>query len=70
MARRLLVYFGFLVVALILSLAGAASVSAQTRESGEVKTLSLGLVSETHREEIQKHFQDFVRYVTRKLSSG
>jgi len=70
MARRLLVYFGFLVVALILSLAGAASVSAQTRESGEVKTLSLGLVSETHREEIQKHFQDFVRYVARKLSSG
>jgi phosphonate transport system substrate-binding protein len=70
MARRLLVDFGFFVVALILSLAGAASGAAQTREAGEVKTLSLGLVSETHREEIQKHFQDFVRYVTRKLSSG
>jgi phosphonate transport system substrate-binding protein len=70
MARRLSVDFGFLVVALILSLAGAASVAAQAREAGEVKTLSLGLVSETHREEIQKHFQDFVRYVTRKLSSG
>jgi phosphonate transport system substrate-binding protein len=70
MARRPLVYFGFLVVTLILSLAGPASVSAQARESGEVKTLSLGLVSETHRQEIQKHFQDFVRYVTRKLSSG
>jgi phosphonate transport system substrate-binding protein len=70
MARRLLVNSGFFVVALIVGLAGAASVAAQVREGAEGKTLSLGLVSETHREEIQKHFQDFVRYVTRKLSSG
>jgi len=70
MARRLLVNSGFFVVALIVGLAGAASVAAQVPEGAEGKTLSLGLVSETHREEIQKHFQDFVRYVTRKLSSG
>jgi phosphonate transport system substrate-binding protein len=70
MTRRFLVSSGFLVVALIVSLAGAAGVAAQAREAGEVKALSLGLVSEIHREEIQKHFEDFVRYVTRKLSSG
>jgi phosphonate transport system substrate-binding protein len=70
MARRLLVNSGFFVLALIVGLAGAASVAAQVPEGAEGKTLSLGLVSETHREEIQKHFQDFVRYVTRKLSSG
>ena len=55
---------------LILSCAGASGVAAQARDSVEVKTLALGLVSEINREEIEKHFQDFVRYVTRKLSSG
>jgi phosphonate transport system substrate-binding protein len=70
MTGRLLFSFRFFVAALMLSLVGAFSVAAQPREAGEVKTLSLGLVSETHREEIEKHFQDFVRYITRKLSSG
>ena len=70
MTRRLLFNRGLFVAALMLSLAGASSVAAQAREAVEVKTLSLGLVSETHREEIEKHFQDFVRYITRKLSSG
>lgn len=70
MTRRLFVNLGVFVAALMLSLVGASSVAAQGREAGEVKTLSLGLVSETHREEIEKHFQDFVRHVTRKLSSG
>lgn len=28
------------------------------------------MVSETHRKEIEEHFRDFVRYVTRKLSSS
>lgn len=70
MTRRLLSYCGLLAAALILNSAGASMVAAQAREAGEIKTLSLGLVSETHREEIEKHFQDFIRYVTRKLSSG
>ena len=70
MTRRLLSYCGLLAAALILNSAGASMVAAQAREGGEIKTLSLGLVSETHREEIEKHFQDFIRYVTRKLSSG
>jgi phosphonate transport system substrate-binding protein len=36
----------------------------------EPKTLTLGIVSETHQREIAEHFRDFVLYVTRKLSSG
>ena len=70
MARRLLVNPAILFVALVLSLSGTSKVAAQGREIGEVKTLSLGLVSETHRDEIEKHFEDFVRYLTRKLSPG
>jgi phosphate/phosphite/phosphonate ABC transporter binding protein len=58
------------VAALIFILAAAPNASAQVRESSEIKTLSLGLVSETHRREIEEHFRDFIRYVTRKLSSG
>jgi phosphonate transport system substrate-binding protein len=70
MTRKLLLNCGLLVAALVLNLTGASGVAAQAREAVEVKTLSLGLVSETHREEIEKHFQEFVRYVTRKLSTG
>jgi phosphonate transport system substrate-binding protein len=70
MTRRLLLNLGFFVVAVIVTWAAASNVAAQARETVEVKTLSLGLVSETHREEIEKHFQGLVRYVTRKLSSG
>jgi hypothetical protein len=40
------------------------------RETVEIRTFTLGIVSETHRKEIEEHFRDFVRYVTRKLSSG
>jgi phosphonate transport system substrate-binding protein len=56
--------------ALLFGLAMTASVAAQMREPAQVKTLSLGLVSETHQKEIEEHFRDFVGYVTRKLSSG
>jgi phosphate/phosphite/phosphonate ABC transporter binding protein len=56
--------------ALLLFSAATPTVAAQTRELIEVKSLSLGLVSETHQQEIENHFRDFVRYVARKLSSG
>jgi hypothetical protein len=36
----------------------------------EVKYLSLGLVSETHRKDIEEHFRDFVDYLARNLSPG
>jgi phosphonate transport system substrate-binding protein len=60
----------FVTAALILSVAAISDLAAQSREGAEVKTLSLGMVSETHRKEIEEHFLDFVRYVTRKLSAG
>lgn len=34
-----------------------------------VKTITLGIVAQTHQKEIEEHFRDFVRYVARKLSS-
>jgi phosphonate transport system substrate-binding protein len=60
----------FAATALILSVAAISDLAAQSREPAEVKTLSLGIVSETHRKEIEEHFLDFVRYVTSKLSAG
>jgi phosphonate transport system substrate-binding protein len=46
----------------------ASTLCAQAGEPVEVKTLSLGLVSQTHQKEIEEHFRDFIGYVTRKLS--
>jgi len=63
----------YLVLVAAVLLAGVttdSNVAAQTRERAEIKTLTLGMVSETHRREIEEHFGDFVRFVTRKLSSG
>jgi len=41
----------------------------QTRRSPEVNTITLGLVAEANQKEVEKHFQEFVQYVARKLSS-
>jgi ABC-type phosphate/phosphonate transport system substrate-binding protein len=42
----------------------------QTRRGFEVKTITLGIVAETNQKEIEKHFQDFVRYLAKNLSSA
>lgn len=70
MTRRFLSNLGVLAAALLLTSITGGDVAAQARELAEVKTLSLGLVSETHQKEIAEHFRDFVRYAARKLSSG
>jgi phosphonate transport system substrate-binding protein len=70
MRRRWLLNLGFITLALLSGSIGISNLAAQPREMVEVKTLTLGMVSETHRKEIEEHFRDFVRYVTRKLSSG
>ena len=70
MRRRWLFNLVFITLALLSGLGGISNVAAQSRETVEVKTLTLGMVSETHRKEIEEHFGDFVRYVARKLSSG
>lgn len=35
----------------------------------KVKTISLGIVAQTHQKQIEEHFRDFVRHVARRLSS-
>ncbi len=36
----------------------------------QATTITLGIVAETNQQEIEAHFQDFVRYVARKLSAA
>ena len=70
MTRKIFSKLAFFAAALFFSnVILAPNASAQAREA-EIKTLSLGLVSETHRKEIEDHFRDFVRYVARKLFAG
>lgn len=68
MRRRWLLHLVLIAVALVCRF--TANAAAQPRETVEVKSLTLGLVSETHRKEIEEHFADFVRYVARKLAPG
>jgi ABC-type phosphate/phosphonate transport system, periplasmic component len=70
MTEKKLRKLGFIVAALLCNLTAVANALAQAREAAEPRTVSLGLVSETHRQEIEEHFRDFVRYVARKLASG
>jgi phosphonate transport system substrate-binding protein len=42
----------------------------QTPGRLEANTITLGIVAETNQKEIEKHFQDFVRYLAQKLSSA
>ena len=42
----------------------------QTPGRSEAKTITLGIVAATNQKEIEAHFQDFVRYLARKLSSA
>jgi phosphonate transport system substrate-binding protein len=60
------------IFALFVALVGGVPARAgagQSPERADIKSLSLGLISETHRREIEDHFRDFARYVARKLSS-
>jgi phosphate/phosphite/phosphonate ABC transporter binding protein len=70
MTGKNLLKLGFIVAPLLFNLTAVSSVLAQAREPIDLKTLSLGLVSESHRKEIEEHFQDFVRYLARQLASG
>jgi phosphonate transport system substrate-binding protein len=46
-----------------------SEVAGQTPPRNEVKTITLGLVSETNQQDIAEHFRDLARYVARKLSA-
>ena len=58
----------YVILALLFMLGRNAA--GQTSDRLQTKTISLGIVSETHQKEIQEHFRDFVDYVARKLSSA
>ena len=61
------------VIAIAALLSGAirgSNAAGQTPNRVEVRTLSLGIVSEVHQKEIEEHYRDFVGYVARKLSAA
>jgi phosphonate transport system substrate-binding protein len=41
----------------------------QSASPAEIKTITLGLISEVNQSAIEEHFTDFIRYVARKLSA-
>jgi phosphonate transport system substrate-binding protein len=60
-------------LAAVMFLLGAnfcSEVAGQTPLRNEVKTITLGLVSETNQQDIAEHFRDLARYVARKLSAS
>lgn len=68
-SRRYITHlFGF--AALFLSLFFSAATAAQSASQVKVKSITLGLVSGTSQKEIEAHFQNFVRYLARKLGPG
>ena len=60
----------FAFTALFLSVFAGLATAGQTTGPVKVESITLGLVSSTSQKEIEAHFQNFVRYVARKLGSG
>ena len=60
----------FALTVLSLSVISGPATAGQTTGPVKVKSLTLGLVSATSQKEIEAHFQNFVRYVARKLGAG
>jgi len=58
------------ITALFYSVALGSNAAGQTPNRVEVRTLSLGIVSEVHQKEIEEHYRDFVGYLARKLSAA
>jgi len=63
--RRL---FVIAITALLFGAIRGSNAVGQTPSRVEVRTLSLGIVSEVHQKEIEEHYRDFVGYLARKLS--
>lgn len=64
--RKIAVFFSILLFDVVL---GSRAIG-QMPGRMEAKTITLGIVAETNQKEVEEHFQDFVRYVARKLSSA
>jgi phosphate/phosphite/phosphonate ABC transporter binding protein len=65
--RRL---FVIAIAALLFGAIRGSNAVGQTPTRVEVRTLSLGIVSEVHQKEIEEHYRDFVGYLARKLSAA
>lgn len=65
--RRL---FVIAIAALLFGAVRGSNAVGQTPSRVEVRTLSLGIVSEVHQKEIEEHYRDFVGYLARKLSAA
>jgi phosphonate transport system substrate-binding protein len=71
MKRRIhRIYFIFAATALCFGVFGTPNAAGQTLEKGKPETLTLGMVSESYRHEIEESFSEFVRYAAQKLSSA
>jgi phosphonate transport system substrate-binding protein len=64
------IYRLFGVIVLLWGLTSGPATAAQTSGQIKVKSITLGLVSGTSQKEVEAHFQNFVRYVARKLGAG
>ncbi|HJX09031.1 MAG TPA: phosphate/phosphite/phosphonate ABC transporter substrate-binding protein [Candidatus Binatia bacterium] len=58
------------IAALVCGMILTVNAAGQGMERAKGQTLTLGIVSEIHRAQIEGHFQDFVRYVAGKLSAA
>ena len=58
------------IAALVCGMILAVNAAGQGMERAKAQTLTLGIVSESHRAQIVGHFQDFARYVAGKLSAA
>lgn len=68
--QRHRVFPGLTIAVILFALTPAVTADGQTAGTAKAKTISLGLVSIVFQNEIEEHFQDFVRYVGRRLSSS
>jgi phosphonate transport system substrate-binding protein len=58
------------IAALVCGMILTGNAAGQGMERAKAQTLTLGIVSENHRAQIEGHFQDFLRYVAGKLSAA
>jgi phosphonate transport system substrate-binding protein len=66
-------HFNFLVIgfaSLFFCLISRAAPAGQSAAPIGIKSIALGLISQTSQKQIEEHFQNFIRYVARKLGSG
>jgi phosphonate transport system substrate-binding protein len=60
----------YAIAAFLVGVVHGKNALAQAPGRGEAQTLTLGIVSQIHQKEIEKHFRDFIDYVAGKLSAA